>query len=238
VDLNEGIIPTPSPSAQTPTPTRTLTPTPSVTHTITPTVTPSITLTITPTNTITPTGTPAVTPTVTNTVTPTTTITPTPVTPTPTVTQTITPTNTVTPTTSGVPISLQFRYIGNNTTNTKQVSSISFDLNGTTYTATGFTYTTGTTNTQIVATPLVNAGTYVFGNVTRSLCKSSSTPARTLTSYTIKVYHATTQLYTATYSPGTSVPTCASVITNTQSTTAVAINPNETIIVEWTDTLS
>lgn len=229
------LTPTPTPtqtSTPTLTPTNSVTPTPTLSVTPTMTKTPTKTPTQTPTRTVSPTITPSNTPSVT----PTLSLTPTnTTTPTNTPTMSLTPTLTPTPSATPQPMTLQFRYIGSSTiANTKQIRNLSFTLNGVTYTRTNADFISSTNTIDTVGTAFINSGSYVFNDITRRMCKSTN--AGYLMNHTIKIYNSTTLLYTRNYPGTSSVPVCPATNTETlTATSAITINPNDTIIVEWTD---
>lgn len=205
----------------------------------------AMTPTPTPTNTVTPTVTPTVTQT--TTVTPTSTITSTPtVTPTNTITPTVTPTNTITPTiTSSVtptilpptPITLQFRYIGSSTiNNNKEITNISFVLNGVTYTDSNLTFISTANRTNTVGTPTLNSGSYIISDIKRRACKSTN--AGFIVGYEVNIYNGATLLWASGNGGNVTLPICPGYTEQSVTSSSVTINSNNTIIVEWIDTFN
>jgi hypothetical protein len=66
------------------------------------------------------------------------------------------------------------------------------------------------------------------------MCKSTN--AGYLVSHTIKIYRSATLLFTQNYPSSSVMPVCPTYNTETLSaTSAISINPNDIIIIEWKD---
>ena len=207
------VCPTPTP---TPTPTGTPTPTP----TGTPTPTPA-TPTPTPTPTGTPTGTPTPTPTAT------------PATPTPTPTGTPTPTPTPTP----LAVQILFRYKGSVSTTgiQKQVSNLSFDFLGDTYTHSNVNWTNSANNTEDKGYFNISGSDVI--DCTRSICKVSG--GQQIDIRTLRIFKNGTQVSIQQNSTNVNPASCPSTTTHSLQTSGnVTINPGDILLVEWEDTMT
>lgn len=201
---------------------------PTPTPTPTPTKTPTQTPTITPTNTQTPTNT--VTPSVTQTLTPTNTTTPTN-TVTPTVTPTLTPTPSVTP----VPITIKYRYIGNNgNSSNKTTSGRNITWGGQTYTFSSNTNWTTSTDTGEVT---VGTSFTLSGSMTgnRDICRTSGT--QTINSYNVNIYINGTLYKSYINNTNTLITICPTKISTGHTFSDCSFSSGDTVLFEWTDTM-
>jgi hypothetical protein len=195
------------------------------------TIYPDITPTVTPTPTRTPNPTPTTTRT--PTITPTNTTTPT-VTPTNTQTPSVTPTLTPTPSVTPVPITIKYRYVGQNgNTSTKTVSSQRVVWGGETFTTFNRNWTTS------INTGEITLGTsFVFsGSITgyRNICRTGT--SQTINSYTVNVYINGTLYKTYTNNTNTLITSCPSLIYGNRQFTGCDFTPGDTVLLEWVDNM-
>ena len=201
-----------------------LTPTPTATPFQSPTPTRTLTQTPTPTRTITPTASISPTPSITPTITPTNTVTP-----------SITPTLTPTPSSTPTPITIRFKYVGQNgSTVTKTVSNKKITWGGQTFTLSNNTWTTSYNSTSTVGTSTVYAGTMTGY---RNICRDT-TGSQTITEYDVNIY-VNGVLYTSyVNTTNVSLSACPTQVYGNRGFSGCNFSPGDVVIFEWIDKMA